>query len=294
MDDIIPFQPGAGNSSNSGQAKRARPEPPSISSLASVDRKAKIGNGVEIGPFCVVGPDVVVGEGTVLENNVTLCGHVTLGKNNRLFPGVVIGAEPQDVNFDGSPTEVIIGDRNTIRECVTINRATTKEEGVTTVGNDCFFMACVHIAHDCRVGNHVKIANATLLGGHVHVYDHATISGNAGVHHFTRIGNYSFVTGVGRVIQDVPPFLLAEGNPSRPRCVNVVALKRNNFSNDVIRKISEAYRLIYRSRVGLETAREVLQSKNQICAEVEHLLSFISYQQNGRHGRGREQSRRAA
>lgn len=289
MDDIIPFQP-----KSTGSSRRARPIPPKISSLASVDRKAQIGSGVEIGPFCVIGPDVVIGDGTVLQNNVTLCGNVTLGKDNRLFPGAVIGGEPQDVAYDGAPTEVIIGDRNTIRECVTINRATVKEDRVTTVGNDCFFMACVHVAHDCRVGNNVKIANATLLGGHVHVFDHATISGNAGVHHFTRVGDYSFVTGVGRVIQDVPPYLLAEGNPSRPRCVNVVALKRNNFSNDVIRKISEAYRLLYRSRVGLETAREVLQSKDQICPEVDHLLNYIAFQQSGRHGRGREQNRRAA
>lgn len=268
--------------------------PPKISSLASVDRRAQLGANVEIGPFCVIGPDAVIGDGTVLQNNVTLTGKVTLGRDNMLFPGVVIGGEPQDVNYDGSPTEVIIGDRNTIRESVTINRATTKEDGVTTVGNDCFFMACVHIAHDCRVGDSVKIANATLLGGHVHVSHHATISGNAGVHHFTRIGEYAFVTGVGRVIQDVPPFLLVEGNPSRPRCVNVVALKRNNFSNDAIKRINEAYRLIYRSRVGLETAREVLKSKDQWCPRVEHLLTFIQYQQDGKHGRGREQARRAA
>ncbi len=288
MDDIIPFE------KHADDLRRARPMPPQISSLASVDRRAKLGNNVEIGPFCVVGPDAVVGDGTILANNVTLCGRVTLGRDNRIFQGVVIGGEPQDVGYDGSPTEVVIGDRNIIRECVTINRATTKEEGITTVGNDCFFMAGVHIAHDCRVGNHVKIANATLLGGHVHVLDFATISGNAGIHHFTRIGDYSFVTGVGRVIQDVPPYLLVEGNPSRPRCVNVVALKRNHFPNDVIRNISEAYRLIYRSRVGLTTAREILNGKNQLGPQVRHMLDFIAYQQDGRHGRGREQIRRAA
>jgi UDP-N-acetylglucosamine acyltransferase len=288
VDNIIPFEKHADG------PRRIRSLPPTISSLASVDRNATIGDNVQIGPFCVVGPDAVIGEGTVLENSVTIRGRVTIGRNNRIFPGVVIGGEPQDVAYDGSPTEVIIGDRNTIRECVTINRATTKEDGVTTVGNDCFFMAGVHIAHDCRVGNHIRIANATLLGGHVHVHDYATISGNAGVHHFTRIGEYSFVTGVGRVIQDVPPYLLVEGNPSRPRCVNVVALKRNNFSRDVIRDISEAYRLLYRSRVGLATAREILRSNDQLCQQVNYMLDFIAYQQNGRHGRGREQIRRAA
>jgi len=267
---------------------------PVVSKLASVSPKATIGDNVEIGPFCVVGPDVTIGAGTVLRNNVTICGKVTIGCDNVIFPSAVIGAEPQDVNYDGAPTEVIIGDRNVIRECVTINRATTKENHITSIGNDCFFMGCVHIAHDCVVGNHVKIANATLLGGHVHVSDHATISGNAGVHHFTSIGNFSFVTGVGRVIQDVPPYLLVEGNPSRPRCVNVVALKRNNFSNETIRKVNEAYRLIYRSRVGLENAREILRGKDFLCPEINHLLNFIQYQQGGKHGRGREQIRRAA
>lgn len=287
MDDIIPFD-------QHSDLRPAPSMPPNISKLASVHPDAIIDNDVTIGPFCVVGPDAKIGRGTVLQNNVTISGKVTLGKDNVLFPGSVIGGEPQDVNYDGTPTEVIMGDRNVIRECVTINRATTKEDMVTTVGNDCFFMACVHIAHDCRIGNHVKIANATLLGGHVHVFDHATISGNAGVHHYTRIGNYSFVTGVGRVIKDVPPFLLVEGNPSRPRCVNVVALKRNNFSNDTIRKINEAYRLLYRSRVGLDNARDILRGKNDLCPEINHLLNFIEYQQDGKHGRGREQSRRAA
>lgn len=283
MDEIFSFQE---------HAKQRRS--PRISKLASVHSKAVIGDNVEIGPFCVVGPDVRIGAGTVLRNNITLCGKVTLGQDNVIHPGAVIGAEPQDVHYDGAPTEVVIGDRNVIRECVTINRATTKDDHVTSVGNDCFFMGCVHIAHDCRVGNNIKIANATLLGGHVHVADHATISGNAGVHHYTRIGDYSFVTGVGRVIQDVPPYLLVEGNPSRPRCVNVVALKRNNFSNETIRRINEAYRLIYRSRVGLENAREILRGKDYLCPEINHLLDFIQYQQDGKHGRGREQVRRAA
>ena len=283
MDDILSFQ-------DHSEQRRS----PKVSKLASVHPKAVIGDNVEIGPFCYVGPDVKIGAGTVLRNNVTVTGHVTIGRDNLVFPSAVIGAEPQDVNYDGAPTAVSIGDRNVIRECVTINRATTKEDHVTSIGNDCFFMGCVHIAHDCRLGDNIKIATATILGGHVHVANQATISGNAGVHHFTRIGNYSFVTGVGRVIQDVPPYLLVEGNPSRPRCVNVVALKRNNFSNDTIRKINEAYRLIYRSRVGLDNAREILRGKDFLCPEINHLLDFVQYQQDGKHGRGREQIRRAA
>lgn len=288
MDEIISFE------TNAQELRLSRPTPPKISSLASVDRNARIGNNVEIGPFCVVGPEVTIGDGTILQNGVTLTGKVTIGKKNMIHAGAVIGGEPQDIGYDGSPTEVIIGDRNIIRECVTINRATTKENRITKIGNDCFFMAGVHIAHDCVVGNHVKIANASLLGGHVHVFDHATISGNAGIHHYTRIGDYSFVTGVGRVIQDVPPFLLVEGNPSRPRCVNVVALKRNNFSNNDIKAITETYRLLFRSRVPLEMALDALRGQSLLGPHVEHMLEFIKYQQAGRHGRGREQTRRAA
>ncbi len=288
MDDIFSFE------QHAEQHRQSPSRPPQISRLAEVDSRAEIGDNVKIGPFCVVGPEARIGAGTELHNHVTIRGRVTIGENNVIFPGAVIGGEPQDLGYDGTPTEVIIGDRNTIRECVTINRATTKEDLITSIGDDCFFMGCVHIAHDCKVGNNVKIANATLLGGHVHVFDHATISGNAGVHHFTRIGAFAFVSGIGRVIQDVPPYLLFEGNPAKPRCVNVVALKRNDFSSETIKKINLAYRLLYRSRVGLENAREILRGKDYLCREINHLLNFIQYQQDGKHGRGREQIRKAA
>ena len=143
-----------------------------ISDQAAVDPRAQIGDDVEIGPFCVVGPDVTIGAGSQLMNNVTLTGHVTVGEHNHFFPGVVIGAAPQDLSYQGGNTSVQIGDRNVFREGVTVNRGTEKEEGITTVGSHCYFMACAHIAHDCRVGSWVVMANATLLGGHVHVHDH--------------------------------------------------------------------------------------------------------------------------
>src|SRR6185436_7707162 len=135
--------------------------------------------------------------------------------------GVVIGGEPQDLSYRGSPTRVVVGHHNIIREGVTINRATEKEDGVTSVGDHNYFMACSHIAHDCKVGSHIIMANGTLLGGHVHVHDHAGTSGAVGVHHYATIGSYSFVAGLSRVLHDVPPFMLAEGQPSRPRCINV-------------------------------------------------------------------------
>jgi UDP-N-acetylglucosamine acyltransferase len=264
-----------------------------ISERAFVDPRAELDDDVEIGPFCVVGPDVTIGRGTRLLNNVTLTGCVTIGEFNQLYPGVVIGAEPQDLSYRGSKTRVEIGDRNVFRECVTVNRATEKEEGVTTVGSGCLVMACCHIAHDCHVGDGVVIANGTLLAGHVRIHHHATLSGSIGIHHFTTVGSYSFIGGMSRVLHDVPPYMLVEGNPSRPRCVNVVALKRNNFPTEYIQALNEAHRLIYRAKVGLDHAREILRSDGQLIPPVNHLLNFIQEQQEGRHGRARERRRAA-
>jgi UDP-N-acetylglucosamine acyltransferase len=267
--------------------------PTLIASNAFVDPRAEIGQDVEIGPFCVIGPHASIGEGTRLINSVTLMGRVTLGRHNQIYPGVVIGAEPQDVSYGGSPTQVVIGDHNVIRECVTINRATEKEDGVTRIGSRNFLMAACHVAHDCQIGDHVLIANGSLLGGHVHVHDHASISGLAAVHHYTTIGSHSFIGGMSGVSQDVPPYMLMEGVRCRPRCVNMVALKRKRFSAEVIAALVETHRLIYRSKVGLEPARELLRSTGQLFPEVQHLLDFIGTQQEGRHGRAREHRRAA-
>jgi UDP-N-acetylglucosamine acyltransferase len=264
-----------------------------ISDNAAIDPRAEIGDDVEIGPFCVIGPGVRIGQGTKIENNVTLMGRVTLGEHNHLFPGVVVGGHPQDISYRGSDTQVIIGDHNVIRESVTINRATEKEEGVTTIGNHNFLMACSHVAHDCRLGSHIIIANATLLGGHVRVHDHASLSGGVAVHHYATVGSYSFVAGISRVLHDVPPYMLSEGQPARPRCINVVALKRNDFSADTIHCLAEAHRLIYRAKVGLDHAREILRSNDQMVPHVTALLSFIQDQQEGKHGRARERRRAA-
>ena len=265
----------------------------SVAEHAVIDPQAEIDIDVEIGPFCVIGPNVRIGRGCRLENNVTVMGHVTIGEFNHLYPGVVIGGEPQDLSYRGSDTHVRIGDYNTFRECVTVNRATEKEDGVTTVGSHNYFMACTHVAHDCRVGSHIIIANGTLLGGHVHVQDHASLSGGVAVHHYTTIGGYSFVSGLSRVLHDVPPFMLVEGHPTRPRCINVVALKRNNFSPESIRALAEAHRLLYRAKVGLDHAREILRSKDHLVPEVNELLAFVQVQQEGQHGRGRERRRAA-
>lgn len=264
-----------------------------IAEQAAIDPRAEIDDDVEIGPFCVIGPHVRIGRGTRLENNVTLMGHVALGQRNHVYPGAVIGAEPQDISYRGSATEVVIGDDNIIREGVTINRATEKENGVTAIGDRNFLMANCHVAHDCQLGNHIIIANGSLLGGHVHIEDHASLSGSVCVHHYTSIGSYSFIGGLSRVLHDVPPYMLAEGQPTRPRCINVVALKRNDFSSEVINCLAEAHRLIYRAKVGLDHAREILRGNDQLVPHVNHLLTFIQNQQEGKHGRARERRRAA-
>jgi UDP-N-acetylglucosamine acyltransferase len=264
-----------------------------VAEHAAIDPRAEIDDDVEIGPFCVVGPNVRIGRGTRLINNVTIMGHVNIGERNQIYPGVVIGGEPQDLSYAGTPTRVDIGDDNVIREGVTINRGTEKEAGVTSIGNHNFLMACCHIAHDCHLGDHIIIANGTLLGGHVHIQSHASLSGAVAVHHYTTIGSFSFVGGLSRVLHDVPPFMLVEGQPARPRCINVVALKRNHFTAETLADLADAHRLIYRAKVGLEHAREILESNNQIGPHVTELLTFVREQQDGRHGRARERRRAA-
>jgi UDP-N-acetylglucosamine acyltransferase len=248
---------------------------------------------VVVGPHCVISAGASVGRGTTLANHVTVMGSVRIGERNRIFPNCVIGGEPQDVSYRGSDTRVEIGDDNVIREGVTINRASEKEEGVTVVGSRNFLMACCHVAHDCRIGDNVIIANGTLLGGHVRVHSRASLSGVVAVHHWATIGGWSFVAGLSRVLHDVPPFMLCEGSPARPRCINVVALKRGGFSREEIEAVSEAYRLLYRAKVGVEQAREILQSQAALHPPVVELLDFLVLQQEGRHGRARERRKAA-
>jgi UDP-N-acetylglucosamine acyltransferase len=260
----------------------------SIAANAWIDPRAEIDHEVEIGPFCTIGPGAKIGHGTRLLNNVTIMGNVSLGRNNLIYPNVVLGAEPQDLSYQGSATCVDIGDGNTLREGVTVNRGTEKEDGVTRIGNNNFLMANVHIAHDCKLGNEIVIANGTLLAGHVHIHDFASLSGGCAIHHFVTIGSYSFLAGLSRALHDVPPFMLCEGIAAQPRCINIVALKRRNFGSQTIDCLAAAHRLLYRSKVGLSHARDILSSNDQITPEVAHLLEFIECQQDGKHGRGRE------
>jgi UDP-N-acetylglucosamine acyltransferase len=259
-----------------------------------IDPHAQIAPDAQIGPYCVVGPHVTIGAGTRLISNVTLMGRVTIGRDNVLYPGVAIGGEPQDRNFRGSDTGVIIGDHNLIRESVTLHRGSDAPPGVTSMGNNCYLMACSHVGHDCRLGDNVVLVNGALLGAHVHVMDHATLSGGAVVHPRTTIGEYSFISGLSRVVHDVPPYLCVDADRATPRGVNVVALRRNGFPEDVVAVLADAYRLIYREKMGLDEIRESFRRNGRLVPQVTQLLSFVEMQQEGRHGRAREVIRSAA
>ncbi len=283
--DIIPI--------NSFESDRRVAET-QISKLADVHPSAAIEAGVTIGPFCVIGPHSKIGAGTRLLNNVCLVGHVELGRDNVVWPGTCLGGEPQDISYRGTPTRVVVGDRNIIRENVTINRGSEKEDGITSVGNDNYFMANSHVGHDCVVGDKVILGQGSMLGGHCHIHSNAILSGCVAAHHFASIGQYAFVGGVSKVLQDIPPYMLADGNPARCKCTNVVALKRNNFPRETISALNETFRLLYRGRVGAEQAREVLKCKNMLCAEVLQLLDFLDLSKVGRHGRSRHITKAAA
>lgn len=259
-----------------------------ISKFADVHPKAMIGHDVVIGPFCSIGPHVKIGAGTVLDNNVSIVGHTTIGESNRCFPGVVIGAEPQDVSYKGSPTEVKIGDGNVFRECVTVNRGTEKEDGVTSIGNHNYFMACSHVAHDCKVGDHSHMANNVLLGGHVHVGDYVNLSGSVAIHHFSTVGSYAFVGGLSRVVQDIPPYLIAEGSPAKPRSINIVALKRNGFHQDEIDALRKAYKMIFRQKVEHQIVRNTMLADGDMIPSVNQILNFLEKKAQGRNGRARQ------
>ncbi len=262
-----------------------------IADTACVDPRAELADDVEIGPYCVVGPDVKIGRGTRLIGHVCVYGVTIIGEHNVISPFVVIGGDPQDVSYRGTATRVEVGDHNIIREGVTINRASEKEDGVTRVGSHNFLMATSHVAHDCKLVDHITIANGSMLAGHVHVQSYASISGGVAVHHYSTIGAYSFVGGQSRIYHDVPPYMLVDGNPSRVRCINVVGLKRNGISAAGIDSLHEAHRLIYRAKMNARHAAEILESHGHLAPEVRSLLEFIEVQQEGKHGRARERWR---
>jgi UDP-N-acetylglucosamine acyltransferase len=262
-----------------------------ISPLAHVDAAAKIGAGVQIGPFCLVGPDVELGDGCVLTSHVVLTGRTKVGQGNRFSSHVVIGGDPQDLSWSDGDTSVEIGDNNSFREGVTVNRGAEKEDGVTRIGNGNLFMANSHIAHNCRIFNNVILVNGVLLGGHVHVHDNAIVSGNSVVHHFSTLGRLSFVSGGCRVPHDIPPFMLAAGSDDPTlKTINVVGMRRAGIASATIDVIKEAFRLLYRRNRPLEEVKHHFAEtlEGVIPVELAMLLTFLENQKAGRLGRARE------
>jgi UDP-N-acetylglucosamine acyltransferase len=229
-----------------------------ISNLSSVDPGAQIGKNVEIGPFCTVGPEVIIGDNTRLMSHVCVQGPSEIGKNNVIYPFASIGLAPQDLKWQGEKTGLKIGDNNTIREYVTMNQAQGEGEK-TIVGSDNLFMAYTHIAHNCVVGNSTIFANAATLAGHVHVHDFAVIGGLVGVHQFVSIGKYAMIGGASKIVQDIGPYLLADGNPAEIRGINSTGLKRRGFSSEERGVIKNIYKIYFRKNL----------TSNQALAEIE-------------------------
>jgi UDP-N-acetylglucosamine acyltransferase len=251
-----------------------------IHPTAIVAPDAQLGSGVEIGPFAIVGESCVVGDGAVLAARSTLERNVTLGANVHVGSGSILGGAPQDVKYRGEQTTVEIGDGTAIREYTTINRGTT-HSFKTTVGKNCFVMSYVHLGHDCHIGDGVVLVNGVQLAGHVTVDDRAIISGLTAVHQFVRIGKFSFIGGCSRVAQDVPPYTRAVGNPIKLYGLNSVGLRRNNYSDEVLRELKRAYRLFFRSELNLSQALQRAESDLQPLPEVQEFVRFVSETNRG-------------
>lgn len=252
---------------------------------------AELGVDVEIGPYSVLGERVKVGDRTRIGPQVILDGTTTIGCDNVIFGQASLGGAPQDLSYHGEDTFLEIGDRNKIREFVTINRGTVKGGGTTTIGSDCLLMACCHVAHDCDIRDGVILGNNVLLAGHVFVDTGANVSGAAAAHHFTTIGAYSYVGGLTRVVQDVPPYMILEGHPSRVRGVNVIGLKRAQFTENQVEVLRQAFRRIFRSGEPRRRVLEALRQENSQEEQVLHLVDSLERTEIGAKGRYRESLR---
>jgi UDP-N-acetylglucosamine acyltransferase len=251
-----------------------------IHPTAIVAPDAQLGTDVEIGPFAIVGESCSLGDASVVAARATLERNVTLGAKVHVGSGSILGGPPQDVKYRGEQTTVEVGDGTVIREYTTINRGTTHSFR-TTVGKNCFIMSYVHLGHDCHVGDGVVLVNGVQLAGHVTVEDRAIISGLTAVHQFVRIGRFSFIGGCSRVAQDVPPYTRAVGNPIKLYGLNSVGLRRNNFSDEVLRELKRAYRLFFRSELNLSQALQRAEAELQPLAEVQEFVRFVSETNRG-------------
>ena len=255
-----------------------------IDSRAVVDSSAKIDSSVYVGAYAIIGADVEIARGTRIEPHTVIKGPTVIGADNHIFQFASIGDDPQDKKYAGERTKLVIGDRNTIREFVTLNRGTTQDAGVTTIGNDNWIMAYCHVAHDCIVGNNTIFANNASIAGHVRVGDYAILGGFTAVHQFCRIGAHSMASMFSYLTKDVPAYVTISGRPAEPRGINAEGLKRRGFTPDQIRNIREAYRVVYRQDLKLDEAIEQL---TPLVAEQPEIKPFLDSLRDGSRGLAR-------
>src|ERR1051325_1818309 len=251
-----------------------------IHPTALVDPEAEIGGGTIIGPYCIVGPNVKLGPDCWLQHHVTLCGPLMAAARNKFYAYCSIGQQTQDLKYRGEPTYLEIGQENTFREFVTVNRSTSSG-GKTRIGDGGNFLAYSHIGHDCEVSDAVVFSNNGTLAGHVKIGDHAVIGGLTAVHQFCRIGRYAITGGCSKIVQDIPPFMIADGNPAKIRGINLVGLERSGFVPERIKLIKEAFRLIYRSKYNTRQAIEAIRSELGASEDIQLLVEFIEHRGRG-------------
>jgi UDP-N-acetylglucosamine acyltransferase len=247
---------------------------------AVIDPKAQLGANCSVGPFCVIGPNVTLGEGCILHSHVVIDGHTVLGRKNEIFPFASIGLKTQDLKWKGGITRTEIGDENTFREYVTVHSATGDGEK-TIIGSRNHILAYCHIAHNVVLGNRVIMSNVATLGGHVVVEDQAVIGGLAAVHQFCRIGKMSIIGGCSKVVQDVPPFMLADGNPAETRTVNKIGLERNGVSDEAHNALRQAYKILFREGLTVSNALTKIEAELGSIPEVRHLIDFTRSSSRG-------------
>lgn len=254
---------------------------PRLHPTALIDAKAELAEDVEVGPYAVIEGGVRIDSGTTIGAYTRICGDTTIGRDNRIHSHCSLGEIPQDKKYQGEPTRLTIGDRNLIREFCTFNRGTVDDLGVTRLGDDNWIMAYVHLAHDCQVGNHTTFANHATLAGHVRIGDWVTLGGFVGVHQFVQVGAHAFC-GISAVItRDIPPHLMIAGNPAAPHGINSEGLKRRGFTPEAISAIKQAYRLLYRSGLSLEEAREGIAKLAETTPELAETVRFLAASTRG-------------
>jgi len=248
---------------------------------AVVHPDAVLHESVEVGPFAVIGPHVKIGEGSVVGPHSVIEGDTTIGARNRIFQFASVGAVPQDLKYGGEPTRLVIGDGNQIREFTTLHIGTAGGTGVTRIGDGNLLMAYSHVAHDCNVGSHCVLANSVALAGHVEVGDHVILGGLSAVHQFTRVGTHAFISGGSMVAMDVPPYCTAQGDRAELVGLNTVGLTRHGYTEEQISRIKHAYKVLFRSKLGLNEALGKLQAEHGNHPETKLLLDFVANSQRG-------------